>query len=76
MAEALYWIGWAHEQQGDPAASFPLFVEALAVHGNDVKAAEAAGEGAANFNGMMIDAATTRLFEVVLDRARQCGLID
>ena len=41
-----------------------------------VKAAEAAGEGAANFNGMMIDAATTRLFEVVLDRARQCGLID
>jgi len=40
-----------------------------------VAAAEANGEGAANFNGMMIDAATTRLFQVTLDRARQCGLI-
>ncbi len=40
VAEALYWIGWAHEQQGDPAAAFPLFIEALAVHGNDVKAGE------------------------------------
>ena len=41
-----------------------------------VREAEAQGQGAANFNGMMIDAATTRLFEVTLDRARQCGLID
>lgn len=41
-----------------------------------VATAEAQGEGAANFNGMMIDAATTRLFQVTLDRARQCGLID
>ncbi len=41
-----------------------------------VTAAEAAGEGAANFGGMMIDAATTRLFQVTLDRARQCGLLD
>ncbi len=41
-----------------------------------VAAAEAKGEGAANFNGMMIDAATTRLFQVTLDRARQCGLIE
>ncbi len=41
-----------------------------------VAAAEAAGEGAANYNGMMIDAATTRLFQVTIDRARQCGLID
>ncbi len=41
-----------------------------------VAAAEAAGEGAANFNGMMIDAATTRLFEVTIDRARACGLLD
>ena len=38
--------------------------------------AEAKGLGAANFGGMMIDAATTRLFQVTLDRARQCGLID
>ena len=37
--------------------------------------AEAEGEGAANLNGMMIDAATTRLFEVTLDRARRCGLL-
>lgn len=41
-----------------------------------VAQAEAEGHGAANFKGMMIDAATTRLFQVVLDRARQCGLID
>src|SRR3954468_4977374 len=39
-----------------------------------VHAAEAAGEGAANLNGMMIDAATARIFETVLDRARQAGL--
>ena len=34
------------------------------------------GDGAANLNGMMIDATTTRLFEVTLDRARRCGLLD
>jgi citrate lyase subunit beta / citryl-CoA lyase len=36
--------------------------------------AEAQGLGAANLNGMMIDAATTRVYQVVIDRARQCGL--
>jgi citrate lyase subunit beta/citryl-CoA lyase len=40
-----------------------------------VAEAEARGEGAANHNGMMIDAATARMFEVTLDRARQCGLL-
>jgi citrate lyase subunit beta / citryl-CoA lyase len=40
-----------------------------------VKEAEARGEGAANLNGVMIDAATNRLFEVALDRARSCGLL-
>jgi citrate lyase subunit beta / citryl-CoA lyase len=40
-----------------------------------VQEAEAQGLGAANFNGIMIDAATTRLFQVTVDRARQCGLI-
>jgi citrate lyase subunit beta/citryl-CoA lyase len=40
-----------------------------------VAEAEANGEGAANLNGMMIDAATTRLFEVTLNRARACGLL-
>jgi citrate lyase subunit beta/citryl-CoA lyase len=39
-----------------------------------VREAEARGEGAATYNGMMVDAATTRLFEVTLDRARQCGM--
>ena len=29
-----------------------------------------------SYKDMMIDAATTRLFEVALDRARRCGLID
>lgn len=40
-----------------------------------VQDAEQRGLGAANFNGVMIDAATTRLFQVTADRARQCGLI-
>ena len=39
-----------------------------------VRKAEAGGEGAANLNGMMIDAATARIFEVVLERAEQAGL--
>src|SRR3954452_16411664 len=39
-----------------------------------VRQAEGSGEGAANLNGMMIDAATARIFETVLDRARQAGL--
>ena len=43
---------------------------------NAVAEAEAQGLGAATFNGMMIDAATTRLFQVTVDRARACGLID
>ncbi|HET9690785.1 MAG TPA: CoA ester lyase [Acidimicrobiales bacterium] len=34
-----------------------------------VRAAEAAGAGAASLNGMMIDAATARIFEVTLARA-------
>jgi citrate lyase subunit beta/citryl-CoA lyase len=41
-----------------------------------VHEAEARGEGAANLDGVMIDAATTRLFQGTLDRAHQCGLVD
>ncbi|TDK98160.1 MULTISPECIES: HpcH/HpaI aldolase/citrate lyase family protein [Mycobacterium] len=37
--------------------------------------AEAAGHGAATFNGMMIDAAVSRIYEPVLERARMCGLM-
>jgi citrate lyase subunit beta/citryl-CoA lyase len=40
-----------------------------------VEEAEAQGLGAANLGGIMIDAATTRLFQVTVDRARACGLI-
>lgn len=36
--------------------------------------AEAQGFGAANVNGMMIDAATTRIYQGVIDRAKQCGI--
>lgn len=39
-----------------------------------VRSAEAQGLGAATFNGMMIDAATTRVYQLVIDRAQQCGL--
>jgi len=41
-----------------------------------VQEAEATGAGAANYNGMMVDAATTRIFEGVLDRARRAGLVE
>ncbi|WP_134323760.1 HpcH/HpaI aldolase/citrate lyase family protein [Cumulibacter soli] len=39
-----------------------------------VRDAEAAGNGAASLNGVMIDAATARIFESVLEQARLCGL--
>jgi citrate lyase subunit beta/citryl-CoA lyase len=39
-----------------------------------VREAEDAGLGAASFQGTMIDAATARIFDAVLDRARQCGV--
>jgi citrate lyase subunit beta/citryl-CoA lyase len=39
-----------------------------------VRAAEGRGDGAAGVGGVMVDAATTRVFEVVLERARLCGL--
>ncbi|HZU72136.1 MAG TPA: CoA ester lyase [Acidimicrobiales bacterium] len=39
-----------------------------------VRSAEAAGEGAANLDGVMIDAATARIFETILRRAEQAGL--
>lgn len=40
-----------------------------------VEEAEAGGSGAASFHGIMIDAATARLFQVTVERARQCGLL-
>lgn len=39
-----------------------------------VREAEAAGHGAAAHGGMMIDAATARIYEGVISRAQQCGL--
>jgi citrate lyase subunit beta/citryl-CoA lyase len=39
-----------------------------------VREAEERGDGAASVGGVMVDAATTRIFEVVLERARLCGL--
>jgi len=39
-----------------------------------VRQAEAAGAGAASLNGIMIDAATARIFETVLTRAEKAGL--
>lgn len=40
-----------------------------------VRDAEENGEGAANLDGTMIDAATARIFEETLDRAKRCGLL-
>lgn len=39
-----------------------------------VREAEARGEGAAQHGGVMVDAASARVFEAVLERARRCGL--
>jgi citrate lyase subunit beta / citryl-CoA lyase len=39
-----------------------------------VEEAEAHGLGSADLGGIMIDAATTRLFQTVVDRAKLCGL--
>jgi citrate lyase subunit beta/citryl-CoA lyase len=47
--------------------------QAAAVSGA-VREAEMEGRGAASLDGVMIDAATARVFEVVIDRARLCGL--
>ncbi len=41
-----------------------------------VRAAEDAGQGAARLGGVMVDAATARVFDGVLHRARLCGLLD
>ena len=38
-----------------------------------VRAAEAEGQGAASNNGVMVDAATARIFELVLERAERTG---
>ena len=37
--------------------------------------AEARGQGSASLNGTMIDAATSRIFQTVMDRAKDCGLV-
>jgi citrate lyase subunit beta / citryl-CoA lyase len=39
-----------------------------------VREAQTSGAGAASLNGMMIDAATARIFQTILDRATQAGL--
>jgi citrate lyase subunit beta/citryl-CoA lyase len=41
-----------------------------------VREAEEQGQGAARLGGVMVDAASARIFEGVLDRARLCGLLD
>jgi citrate lyase subunit beta/citryl-CoA lyase len=52
----------------------PGEVERAAAAVRAVEEAKENGLGAASFQGMMIDAATARIFDAVLDRARQCGV--
>lgn len=40
MSEALYWLGWAHLQAGEPGKALARFDEAIARHGNDPAATE------------------------------------
>jgi tetratricopeptide (TPR) repeat protein len=40
VSEALYWLGWAYQQQGNIVKAFPVFEEALITYGDDPNAAE------------------------------------
>ncbi len=40
LSEALYWLGWAYQQQGALGEAFPIFEQALATYGDDPKSAE------------------------------------
>jgi citrate lyase subunit beta/citryl-CoA lyase len=55
-------------------APTPLEIERATAAVRAVQEAEKLGLGAASFQGMMIDAATARIFDAVLVRARQCGI--
>jgi len=61
------------ELANDVFAPTPDEVERARAVVDAVRAAETSGSGAANLNGMMIDAATARIFEVVLARAERTG---
>jgi citrate lyase subunit beta/citryl-CoA lyase len=53
--------------------------EEIAFARKQVEAYEAAtksGEGASSAGGMLVDAASLRLFQAVLDRARQTGRLE
>ena len=55
-------------------APTPTEIERAAAAVRAVQEAEDAGLGAASFQGQMIDAATARIFDGVLERARLCGI--
>jgi len=40
VSEALYWLGWAYQQQGKVDKAFPVFEEALNTYGDDPNAGE------------------------------------
>lgn len=40
VSEALYWLGWAYQQQGSTEKAFPVFEEALTTYGDDPSAGE------------------------------------
>ena len=40
VSEALYWIGWSHDQMGFPEKALPVFTDALATYGNRPEANE------------------------------------
>jgi citrate lyase subunit beta/citryl-CoA lyase len=58
----------------DIFAPTPAEIEHAHAALNAAREAEEQGLGAANLNGIMIDAATTRIFQAVLDHADRCGL--
>lgn len=40
VSEALYWLGWAYQQDGKTDQAYPVFEKALITYGNDTQAAE------------------------------------
>ena len=40
VSEALYWLGWAYQQDGKTNLAYPVFEDALVHYGNDTQAAE------------------------------------
>ena len=72
LSEALYWLGWAYQQQGALDQAFPIFERALATYGDDTKSAETGSILKALQNLKGVEAAAKYTGEV----GRQSALVE